>query len=504
MLLLLGVVAVMLLIPIIYLLKAYQSDLEACPESGDIFMGHLSLLMNRQNVMHDMFFEFAQKKNGTYRLHLPFWAVSPGAQMWHTSDPKNVEYILKTNFENFEKGPIFLSNMRDLLGDGIFNADGKLWSTQRKTASHEFSVSRFRTYMTEVFIKHALELCSHLDGRIAAHNAKDVDLQRLFSKYTLQSIGEIGFGCDLGCFKDGEVCDVPFEKAFDAATHFSGDRWLRPWWPLQKRLNLGPEAELRAAVKVIDSFSYDVIRQRRSLSTEVLSTRCDLLSRFMQLQEEESSDETTKDRHLRDIVINFILAGRDTTSNALSWLFFSLGKNPEVEATLRARIKESIGEEQPTFESVHVSKLPYLHAVITETLRLYPSVPSDPKFTVKDATLPSGHFLKAGSQVAYNAYSMGRRESIWGPDAAEFKPERFITFNTEGEPQFVKPSPFEFAAFQAGRRTCLGIDMAYLEMKIVVAMLLQKYSQSLSPGINSEYVRTLTLPMKELRVSFQQ
>merc|ERR1711966_244125 len=114
--------------------------------------------MERLDDLHDYFLEMATLKihdGMTYRLTFPFWPVSMKAQVWHTANPENVEHILKTHFENYPKGPVFFENMYDLLGEGIFNVDGSKWSTQRKTASHEFSVNRFRDYMSEVMSRHA-------------------------------------------------------------------------------------------------------------------------------------------------------------------------------------------------------------------------------------------------------------------------------------------------------------------------------------------------------------
>jgi hypothetical protein len=103
-------------------------------------------------------------------------------------------------------------------------------------------------------------------------------IQRLFSKYTLSSIGDIGFGVDLGLFKDGREYDVPFETSFDEATSLSGERWTRPFWAWEKWLGLSQEMQLKAALQVIDEFSRDVIAKRRQLPREVLQGRCDLVT----------------------------------------------------------------------------------------------------------------------------------------------------------------------------------------------------------------------------------
>ncbi|XP_068326540.1 cytochrome P450 704B1-like [Pyrus communis] len=134
-----------------------------------------------------------------------------------------------------------------------------------------------------------------------------------------------------------------------------------------------------------------------------------------------------------------------------------------------------------------LGKLYYLHAVMTETLRLYPAVPQDPKGILEDDVLPDGTKVKAGGMVTYVPYSMGRMEYNWGPDAASFKPERWLE-----EGFFQNASPFKFTAFQAGPRICLGKDSAYLQMKMALAILCRFYTFTLVPGHPVQY-RMMTI-----------
>lgn len=123
-----------------------------------------------------------------------------------------------------------------------------------------------------------------------------------------------------------------------------------------------------------------------------------------------------------------------------------------------------------TYETL--GKLNYLHASLSETLRLYPAVSINSKEAATDDMLPDGTPVKKGSITGYVPYSMGRMRFLWGEDAAEYKPERWLNGNGEYEPQ----SPFKFTAFQAGPRTCLGKDSAYLQMKMTAAWCLATFS----------------------------
>ena len=118
------------------------------------FWGHIVVIRQKEDTLHTWFAELAASfERHTYRFQLPLWALFPGMNIWHTSDPANVKYILKDNFENYLKGPIFRANMDDLLGDGIFNAGLKSFLPLRYAVNvpssfHETSESCDRPHST--------------------------------------------------------------------------------------------------------------------------------------------------------------------------------------------------------------------------------------------------------------------------------------------------------------------------------------------------------------------
>lgn len=199
------------------------------------------------------------------------------------------------------------------------------------------------------------------------------------------------------------------------------------------------------------------------------------------------------------IVLNFIIAGRDTTANALTWFMHLVTDHPEVEEKLREELK-GLDCNNPTFDSLSAKERPYLHAAVCETLRLYPSVPMELKMVKNDDILPDGTWVPAGSYVSYSPYCQGRVDLVWGADANEYRPERWI--NEEGV--FERKSQYKFIAFNAGFRLCLGMDMALLEIKTMAALLLSKYKPTKLPNQDIAYAITLTCPMKnELKISFE-
>lgn len=133
----------------------------------------------------------------------------------------------------------------------------------------------------------------------------------------------------------------------------------------------------------------------------------------------------------------------------------------------------------------------YLQAALSESLRLYPSVPFEFKEVIENDVFPDGTMIKKGSQVFYSIYSMARMESIWGKDCLEFKPERWLK-----DGQFVSENQFKYVVFNAGPRLCLGKKFAYMQMKMVAASILLRYEVKVVEGHKVDPKLTITLYMK--------
>ena len=152
----------------------------------------------------------------------------------------------------------------------------------------------------------------------------------------------------------------------------------------------------------------------------------------------------------------------------------------------------SADEEGVSFSFEELKDMKYLHAALCESMRLYPPVPVDTKCVKRDDVLPDGTCLKKGWNLSYSSYAMGRMESIWGADCLQFRPERWFK---EGE--FVNDNPYKFPVFHAGPRVCLGKEMAFIQMKSVVASVVHGFSFKVDGEIASpDYVVSLTMRMR--------
>ena len=360
--------------------------------------------------------------------------------------------------------------------------------------------------MFTVFAKNA-SLAVELIAKECAESATgDVcEVEGVFARFTLDSIGSIGFGVNLnslvvarggeeeGTTGEGGYDHRDFGAAFDTATALTSKRLLQPFWKLYRFFNFlpGDARKMRDACATIKRFTRTVIRERRQAGD--FESKADLLSRFMRLSENdgrgtlELKDGTVQftDEELQHLVINFVLAGRDTTANVLTWAIYELAKNPEVVEKIRQEQKEKFNDSPPSFDTVSSSM--YLKAVFYEALRLHPSVPTDFKTAVNDDVLPDGTLIKAGDRITFVIYAMGRSSELWDEPLA-FRPERH--FDEEGR---VKIVGYRFPAFICGPRECIGKESAFLSTAVMLLAFLKAYDVMSCADEEPIYTTGLTL-----------
>eukprot|EP00924_Labyrinthula_sp_SR-Ha-C_P008209 maker-scaffold_11-snap-gene-6.4-mRNA-1 protein AED:0.32 eAED:0.32 QI:139/1/1/1/1/1/2/42/542 len=433
------------------------------------------------------------------------------------NSPEAVEWLLKEKFDVFTKGDPKKDLVYKLLGDfigpqGIFTLrhgqlthpnSHEMWVKQRKTGSKIFTKRNFEDFMHEVFVEKGLKVLKILDE----NKEKYVDMQDVFFKFTMDTIEKLFFGRTVNSV-EGEMST--FGKHFDAAHHHAlaiifdnipfailgliapfpfGGRLFDFSRSLTKR-----QKEFNYNVNQLDEHVVEVIREARRDPN--LKNRRDMISNILNadimFKGAKISDEV-----LRDMVLSFIIAGRDTTACTLSWMFYELCKNPESQERLCTEIdkqsqvwEESDGVKIPKNEDLTAEKLPVLNAVLYETMRLHPAVPTNFKMASEDTVYLDGTKVPKGSKVYYNPYSLNRNPKRY-KDPEKFDIDRWIPFK--------EPTLYEFAVFQAGPRYCLGKDMAKLEMKVLVCMLLQKFRFSMKPGESIFYTINFTMSLANNR-----
>ncbi|CAG8489765.1 13917_t:CDS:10, partial [Ambispora leptoticha] len=419
-----------------------------------------------------------------YDTYGPIWTLSvPGiGRVVAINDPVILEYVLKTNFENYVKGEYMFNRLHDILGNGIFASDGEGWKLQRKTASKIFNVRNFRDLLCTVFANESLVVVDILSK--AAETGEIIDLQNLFYRFTMDCFGQVSFGKSFNCLMTPNSPN-PFATAFDFAQNVLEYRFVSPFWKLTEKYSATGK-KFREAIVILHNYVEELIKQRRNDDPEG-KNKNDLLSLFMHVEVDldDSENVVEKGGEQGD-------AGRDTTAQALSWMFYLIVTHPEVEQRLLEEIENILDPDaSPTYDDTR--KLKYATAVIYETLRLYPSVPKTGKLAVNDDILPDGTFIPSGTIITYHAWVIGRSKRLWGADADLFKPERFL--DEHGD--IIKFSQTKFIAFNAGPRACLGHQFATIEVLMLTTMILRKFRIKLKIEEEPEPGRSLTLPMKK-------
>jgi cytochrome P450 len=200
----------------------------------------------------------------------------------------------------------------------------------------------------------------------------------------------------------------------------------------------------------------------------------DVLSMLMAAKDERG--QGLSDQELRDEMMTLLVAGHETTATSLSWLFWRLAQNPEVQEKLRAEILAAAKDGQVPPE--RIGEFKYLDAVIKETLRLNPIIPFVARWIVSPIKI-AGRELPAGVMAVPCIYLTHRRADLW-PDPERFDPDRFLDKRLTGN---------EFFPFGGGSRRCIGMAFAMYEIKIIAAQTLCRLKLEATPGYHAEVIR---------------
>ncbi|XP_062102917.1 alkane hydroxylase MAH1-like [Humulus lupulus] len=473
--------------------------------------------------LHDYATEFLRQHDLTIEFKGPWFA---NLDFIITCDPRNIQHILITNFANYPKGPEFKEAF-EALGDGILNVDSDLWRLQRKMfQSWSRQHRKFDSFVARTIQQKVVnDLIPFLD-RVSDTKTQVmlfiyyitilviciitnvfflVDLQEAFQcMVTFESAMLLIFGLDPD-HHSFKFSKVEYQKAFDDIQEATLCRHFLPesWWKLQRWLQVGYERKLTKARGVFDEFMYQCISIKRkdlyqsceSQNKEQFVNSNDLMTLYMEEKEKPYSDQ-----FLKDVALNFVAAARDTLTAGLSWFFYLVATHPTIEAKILEEMKENLptvdddhdDNKHRFFDVEELSKLVYLQATLYETLRLYPSVPLNHKTVAEPDILPSGHRVERKTRVLMSYYAMGRMEKIWGKDCLEFKPERWIS----EQGGFVYIPSHKYTVFNAGPRSCLGKDMALIQMKVLATAILRNFSLQVVEGHPVSPKTTVTLHMK--------
>lgn len=466
-----------------YLLKEDYPNEPPEPDPKLPVVGHTLEVAKQRHRLHDW---LAEKSSEFHGRPWQFKVVGRPTTVVITS-PDSFEDIVKLQVDKFPRGADSQSVTGDFLGRGIIVSDGQEWFFQRKVSSHLFSMKMLQDVMHEV-VREKVEVMCDVLNKYLARGQDVISLKRELTHFTSDVFAKIGFGVELNCLETGLNGQThEFVEAFMSASHTTRVRFQRPgWlWRFERMLGLGEEGELQKAMKIVNDFTYKVIEDSIAAKKSRKSSDPppkDIVSLFLhssmatERKEITHGDQEVEMKFVRDMAINFIFAGKDTTSVAMGWFIIMMNRHPAILDKIRLEMRQltpQLFEAQASVPTIDELKpLVYLDAAIRENLRLNAPAPSSGRTAAEDTELSDGTSIKKGTRIMMAMYASARQTTIWGPDAAEFKPERWIDSKTYSIRQI---PPTQMFVFTAGRRMCPGRNMAVMEMKIALAVLLSRY-----------------------------
>ncbi|PPQ86768.1 hypothetical protein CVT25_012413 [Psilocybe cyanescens] len=497
--------------PVLFYLGWYYqvwADKRTASANGAILAPHIKesafeiipelIQSNRDGYPGGMLYRWTRVHGYTYQLSL----LTSSTVV--TMEPDHIKALLATQFDTFDKGSTFISQMNSLLGTGVFNSDGEMWKFHRAMTRPFFTRERISDF--DIYDRNC-----DLSIKAAKERLKEgytVNFQDLVSRFTLDSASEFLFGNNVGSLSagipyppsaakraDDSYCTHPstiFTSAFSAGQLKSVERiGLGKDWPLAELW----KDQVKPFRKVIDDFTEPLMKKalekrESDLREKEKSTDAEdvedvtLLTHLVRHTQESIWNRLYSPEFSPSQLVNLMVAGRDTTMCLLTFSMYMLTQHPDIEKRLRQEIFDKVGPNgRPTYGQMR--EMRFMRAFLNEVLRLYPPVciprlldPSVHRTPNKAVLLPTKRegqpplFVPANTTCMYSILDMQRRTDLWGPDALKFDPDRFLDARLH---KYLTPNPFIFCPFNAGPRICLGQQFAYHEATFYLVRLLQNF-----------------------------
>lgn len=385
------------------------------------------------------------------------------ARMYFVNSPELIEEVLMGRHRECVKD-WGTRELIPLVGHGLLTNEGDDWRKQRKLAAPPLQPKRIAGY-AKTMVECTQRLCDDLrDDEVR-------DIHHDMTGVTLEIVGRtlLGFDPRRDAERIAHVLDV-------AMVHM--DKQLRTaigMLPMSVP-TLG-RLRFRKAVSELDTIIYRIIARCRAHG----EGEDHLLARLTHMRDEDGRGMS--DKQLRDEAVTMLLAGHETTALLLSYAVHSLSEHPAVAQRLQAELDAQLGARALGIEDL--PKLPFLEAVVRETLRLYP-----PAFAIaREVTSPftlGEYAIGKGDQLMLSAFVM-QRNARYFPDPEAFKPERWL------DPQISQLPRFAYFPFGGGPRVCIGNHFAMMEAQLVLGTLLQHAELTVSPGYKLRLDPVITL-----------
>ena len=389
--------------------------------------------------------------------------------------PEYVRYVLVEHPRDFSnRGVLGNDNDDGFASEGLLTIDGEKHRQQRRAVQPAFHKKQVEGYAS-IINQYTQELLK------TWYPGDRLDMSRAMQELTLRIVSKCLFSIDLSS-QLGPLSDA-FDGVIGSSTSMAEDLLNihidNPITGYGKRM---------AATRQLDMLIYTMIAQRRDDERDYN----DVLSMLMSAQSGEEPDTKLTEKQIHDHIMTFIAAGHETTAITLVWTLYLLSQYPQVRIKLQDEIRSVLAGREPTIDEL--AKIPYLDWVLDESMRLYPPAWLQMRFVAKESEI-DGMKLPVGTLLILSQWVMHRLPEIW-QDAEVFKPERWDPANEQNIP------PGAYFPFGGGPRTCIGMPLAQLEARIILASILQRYTPQPIPGYTPGFQPTITLrPKRHLEVT---
>ncbi|KAK7863477.1 hypothetical protein R5R35_010513 [Gryllus longicercus] len=389
----------------------------------------------------------------------------------HLSSARDIEVILGST-THIDKSSLY-SFIRPWLGEGLLTSTGNKWHSHRKLITPTFHFKILDSFL-EVFAENSQILVESMEKEVG--NTGGFDVYPYITLCTLDIICETAMGSQINAQRGGHS---DYVRAIYDISECALERVMRPWlYPDCVFRRSGTGKRFHQHLATLHGFTTKVIQERKIFLKNNSSATADENKddfgvkrrlAFLDLLLEASKGGTVlSDEDIREEVDTFMFEGHDTTSAGICWTLFLLGTHRQVQEKVAEELQAIFqGSDRPP-SMQDLAEMKYLERVIKETLRLYPSVPIIGRHVTQDVQI-GNYTIPAGCDVTVHIYHVHRNPEYF-PEPEKFDPDNFLPERVQGR------HPYAYIPFSAGSRNCIGQKFALLEEKVVLSMLLRRYS----------------------------
>ena len=404
-----------------------------------------------------------------------------GQNILMLNDPEAIKQVLVTEAKNTTKS-IGYQRFRIIVGNGLLVSEGDFWLRQRRFLAWAFSqknIDKIHPLLSEQTINYIKNW----------QNQDKINLSEELNLLTLQIISTSLLGINQEkSGKEIRECLGEMIKYLQTTRHIIINFFLLPvpkkWkdqlsLKIEMSLPFASTKRFKHSIKKMNDIVFNMIEERRRHNDN-----SNLLDALINARDDVDNSQMT-DQQIKDETINMIIAGHETTANALTWTWIQILKHPQVYQKIKEEVKQHIHNDIPSMSEVTLLK--YTKAVIEESIRLYP-----PFWRISRAnTTPmkiKGYDIPKSTSIITSIYTVQRKESLWN-DPLAFKPERFIEDRD-------KITPFSYFPFGGGPRVCIGANFSMIEAQTIIACMVKHFDFESLGNLDPEYIISLTLQPK--------